>query len=172
MPQSPPPTSAAGETAPSAPPDRPSPIPWPPILLVAALLAAILLGRVVPLSWPGLDDTPARIVGLAIGAFGIALIAWAAWTMHQARTTILPHRGSDALVTSGPFWRFRNPIYLGDTMIILSLAELTKNIWYVPAGIAFALFVTFLAILPEERYLEARFGDAYRAYKARSRRWL
>ena len=161
------------ETPPApAAPDRPNTVPWPPILLGAAILAAIFLGRLAPLSWPGLDDTPARIVGVAIGALGLALIVWAAWTMHRARTTVLPHRPSDALVTSGPFWRFRNPIYLGDTMILLSLAELTKNIWFVPAAIAFALLVTLLAILPEERYLEARFGDAYRAYKARSRRWL
>ena len=171
MSSSPPPSGPLDKTAATLP-DRPSAIPWPPIILVAAILAAILLGRLMPLTWPGLDDTPARIIGLSIGALGIALIAWSGWTMHRARTTILPHRGSDALVTAGPFWRFRNPIYLGDTMIILSLAELTKNVWFVPAAIAFALLVTFLAILPEERYLEARFGDAYRTFKARSRRWL
>lgn len=171
MSPSPPPSGPLDKAA-NARPDRPSSVPWPPMLLIAAILAAIVLGRVAPLNWPGLDDTPARIVGLSIGALGIALIVWSAWTMHRAQTTILPHRGSDALVTAGPFRRFRNPIYLGDTMIILCLAELTKNVWFVPAAIAFAVLVTFLAILPEERYLEARFGDAYRTYKARSRRWL
>jgi protein-S-isoprenylcysteine O-methyltransferase Ste14 len=92
--------------------------------------------------------------------------------MYRARTTILPHRRSDALVTSGPFRRFRNPIYLGDVMVLLGLAELTKNIWFVAVAIAFAGLVTWLAILPEERHLEARFGEAWRHYKARSRRWL
>ncbi len=152
--------------------DRPSRIPWPPILLLGAIVAALTLGRLAPLGWPGLDDTPARMVGLAIGGLGIFLMLWAAWTMHRARTTILPHRRSDALVTSGPFWRFRNPIYLGDVMVLLGLAELTKNIWFVPAAILFAVLVTYLAILPEERHLEARFGDKYRDYKARSRRWI
>jgi len=155
-----------------SPADRPSRIPWPPILLASAIAGAFLLGRLAPVGWPGLDDTPARVAGLAIGALGIFLMLWAAWTMHRARTTILPHRRSDALVTSGPFWRFRNPIYLGDVMVLLGLAELTKNIWFVPAAILFAVLVTYLAILPEERHLEARFGDAYRDYKARSRRWL
>ena len=155
-----------------SPADRPSRIPWPPILLASAIAGAFLLGRLAPVGWPGLDDTPARVVGLAIGALGIFLMLWAAWTMHRARTTILPHRRSDALVTSGPFWRFRNPIYLGDVMVLLGLAELTKNIWFVPAAILFAVLVTYLAILPEERHLGARFGDAYRDYKARSRRWL
>jgi len=85
---------------------------------------------------------------------------------------VLPHRGSDALVTSGPFARFRNPIYLGDTMVLLGLAELTKNVWLVAGAAGFVALVTWLAILPEERHLEARFGEAYRAYKAGSRRWL
>lgn len=158
------------QTDPAA--NRPSWIPWPPIILVGAIISAIVLGRLAPLGWPGLDDTPARIVGLTIGALGIFLILWAAWTMHRARTTILPNRRSDALVTSGPFRRFRNPIYLGDVMVLLGLAELTKNIWFLPAAILFAVLVTYLAILPEEHHLEARFGDAYRDYKVRSRRWI
>ena len=48
--------------------DRPSRIPWPPILLLGAIVAALTLGGLAPLGWPGLDDTPARMVGLAIGA--------------------------------------------------------------------------------------------------------
>ena len=42
-----------------------------------------LLGHLAPLGWPGLDDTPARVIGLAIGALGIFLMLWAAWTMHR-----------------------------------------------------------------------------------------
>ena len=152
--------------------DRPSTVPWPPILLGAAIVGAVVLGRAAPLPWTGLDDWPARAIGLGFGGVGLALIVWAAWTMRQARTTIMPHRASDALVTSGPFRRFRNPIYLGDAMILLGLAELTKNLWFIAGAVLFGVLVTWLAILPEERHLEARFGDAYRAYKARSRRWL
>ena len=57
-------------------------------------------------------------------------------------------------------------------MILLGAAELTKNIWFVVCAALFAILVTVLAILPEERHLEARFGDDYREYKSRSRRWL
>ena len=55
---------------------------------------------------------------------------------------------------------------------LLGVAEVTKNVWFVMGAAAFALLVTWLAILPEERHLEKRFGEAYRAYKAKSRRWL
>ena len=55
---------------------------------------------------------------------------------------------------------------------MLRVAELTKNIWFVVLAAVFAVLVTWLAILPEERHLEARFGDEFRNYKARTRRWI
>lgn len=151
---------------------RPSAVPWPPLLLVAIVVMSVVMARVMPLAWPGVDDIPARILGYGFGALGIALIAWAAIAFRRAQTTILPHAGATALVTTGPFRRFRNPIYLGDTLILLSLAEITHNIWFVIAAAIFAVLVTWLAILPEERHLEAKFGETYLAYKAQSRRWI
>lgn len=151
---------------------RPSPFPWPPVLFVSTLAAAWLLDRAYPLSWPGLDDTPARIVGIGFGALGIILVLWAAWTLHSARTTVMPHKRTDHLVTSGPFRLRRNPIYLGEIFLMFGAAEFTKNVWFAILVPVFALAVTWLAILPEERHLEARFGDRWRDYKARTRRWI
>ena len=48
----------------------------------------------------------------------------------------------------------------------------THNIWFAILAIPYIPLVTWLAILPEERHLEARFGDAWRDYKARTRRWI
>ena len=152
--------------------ERPSHVPWPPILLVGVILAAIALGYLAPLPWPGLDDTPARLIGYGIGIAGIVLLAWAIVTLRQHGTTVLPDVGATSLVTSGAYWRFRNPIYLADAMILLGVAELTKNVWLVVAAVAFAVLVTWLAILPEERHLERKFGQAYLDYKAKSRRWI
>jgi protein-S-isoprenylcysteine O-methyltransferase Ste14 len=159
-------------TDPFKSPDRPSHIPWPPILLGAGVIASIALGYLAPLSWPGTNDLAARIGGVAIGAVGIALLVWAILTLRRHGTTVLPDVGATALVTDGPYRRFRNPIYLADAMILLGIAELTKNVWFVIAAAAFAALVTWLAILPEERHLERRFGKAYLDYKAKSRRWI
>lgn len=150
----------------------PSAVPWPPILLVAVVAASALLVRVYPLRWPGIDDVYARFIGLAIGAIGLALIVWAALTMWRHKTTVLPNRGVSELVTDGPFgWR-RNPIYLGDALVLLGVAEMTKNIWFAILVPVFMVLVTWLAILPEERHLEAKFGDRWRAYRDNTRRWL
>ncbi len=164
-------TASKSTTSPRAA-DTPSRIPWPPFLLLVVVATAFVLGRHSPLPWPGLDDLAARTVGISIGVAGILLAGWAAWTLHRAGTTIKPHKRADALVTTGPFQRLRNPIYVADVMILLGAAELSKNIWFVIGAVVFGVLVTVLAILPEERHLEARFGDAYRNYKQRSRRWL
>lgn len=156
-------------TADVAPPSR---IPWPPILLVCVIAGALVLERIVPLAWPGVDDLATRLVGRGIGLAGIALFAWSAWTLRRHGTTVLPDKAARVLVTDGPFRIRRNPIYLAHILILLGVAELTKNIWFVILAAAYAALVTWLAILPEERHLEARFGDAYRGYKERTRRLI
>lgn len=152
--------------------ERPSQTPWPPILLAGGVVAAIGLNYLAPLPWPGLDDAAARSIGIGAGLAGLGLLVWAILTLRKSGTTVLPDVGATHLVTSGPYWRFRNPIYLADTMMLLGVAELTKNVWLVIAAAAFAVLVTWLAILPEERHLQRRFGQAYLDYKARSRRWI
>jgi protein-S-isoprenylcysteine O-methyltransferase Ste14 len=152
--------------------DRPAAFPWPPVLLLAAALAAWLMGRALPLPWPGIDDMAARAAGIGLGVAGLSIIVWAVATLHRHGTTIMPDRGAYVLVSSGPYRFHRNPMYLGWVLVFLGLAEVTKNLWFVIAGLVFAILVTRLAIIPEERHLEARFGDAYRDYKGRTRRWI
>lgn len=152
--------------------ERPSRIPWPPLLILATVVAAVALGWVMPLPWPGIDDFPARVIGVSLGVIGLGLFVWAGATLARHETTVMPHKESTALVTTGPYAWLRNPIYLGDVLIFLGAGEITKNIWFVILAPIFATLVTWLAILPEERHLEAKFGDDYTAYKARTRRWI
>ena len=130
------------------------------------------MDRILPLSWPGLGDMPARFIGLGFGAAGLALMAWGALTLHRANTTVMPNRSVDNLVTEGAFRFRRNPIYMGETLVFLGLAELTHNVWFAVAAPLFAFAILVLAIRPEERHLEERFGQAYLDYKERTRRWF
>jgi protein-S-isoprenylcysteine O-methyltransferase Ste14 len=151
---------------------RASLVPWPPLLLAAALGAAIVLGRLYPLPWPGVGDLPAQVIGYGLGVVGVLLVAWGGVTLYRAGTTVLPHKGAGRLVTHGAFGFRRNPIYMGEVLVLLGLAQATGNIWVAIVAPLFAFFVLVLAILPEERHLEARFGEDYLAYKARTRRWF
>lgn len=152
--------------------DRPSAFPWPPVLWFGAMALAWAAQQVWPVAWPGVDDRAAHTVGWGLGIGGLGLFIWAFMTLRAAGTTILPDKGSDVLVTAGPFRRLRNPIYLAQVMILLWLAEVSKNPWFLLFAVVHGILLTALAIIPEERHLEARFGDAYADYKARSRRWI
>ena len=157
------------EHQPASAVDRPSRVPWPPILIAAAVVAAIWLGAAWPLAWPGERDLIARLVGHGIGAAGLVLLIWSVITLRRHGTTVLPDQPATVLVTDGPFRFRRNPIYIADALILLGAAELTENVWFAIVTVPLLALIYWLAILPEERHLEARFGDAYRDYKQRTR---
>ena len=92
--------------------------------------------------------------------------------MARHRTALLPGDSTRVILDRGPFGRSRNPLYLGLNALDVALALLWPSLWalvLVPLGVA-ALW--WGAVLPEERYLSAKFGDEYEEYRARVRRWL
>jgi len=115
---------------------------------------------------------PWNLVGLApIAAGGVlAVVADAQFKRH--RTTVKPFERSSALVTSGVFRYSRNPMYLGMlvTMVGVGIGLGTLMPLVVVPLLAVVLRNRF--ILAEEAMLEDAFGDDFRQYKTRTRRWL
>ncbi len=93
-------------------------------------------------------------------------------TMRRHRANILPHRAATALVTTGPFAWSRNPIYLGNTLMLIGFGLVLRNPWFLPAAAAAAVAVTHLAIRREEAHLEILFGPSWLAYRQRTARWF
>lgn len=152
---------------------RPNRIPWPPLLYLMAAAAAIVLHRMFPLPW--VEGAPLLIlaaIGLCCLCAGIAVEIVTALTFRRHRTTILPHRGAASLITEGPFAKSRNPIYLGNTILLIGAGLLSGIAWLLPAGLAAAFLVQKLAIEREERHLAAKFGSQWHDYAARTPRWL
>ena len=108
-----------------------------------------------------------RLVGL-----GLALDLWAMVTMQRQKANIMPHRAATALVITGPFGFSRNPIYLGNTLLIIGIGFLLANAWFFLAAGSAAFAVTKLAIEREEIHLAAQFGSQWTAYSAHVSRWL
>ncbi len=109
--------------------------------------------------------------GLLVGG-GVLLTLVAVVQMRQNRTTFLPHREARVIVTNGVFARSRNPIYLGDTLILLGLI-LYWSAW--PSLVLVPLFMWLITdrfILAEEQRLRDAFGPQWAAWSARTRRWL
>jgi protein-S-isoprenylcysteine O-methyltransferase Ste14 len=151
---------------------RATAVPWPPVVIAAGLVIGVLLRRYAPIAWPGMDDLPARAIGYGLGAAGVVLIGWGFLTLQRAGTTIWPNKRADRLVTEGAFRFRRNPIYMGEVLAFLGLAEVTHNIWFAILAPVLAVALYALAIRPEEQHLETRFGQAYLDYKERTRRWF
>jgi protein-S-isoprenylcysteine O-methyltransferase Ste14 len=141
----------------------------PPVWLAGALALTWLHGAWAPL---GATGAGWRLLGLGLIAAGLGLIVWAAWTMHRLRTTVVPHQDPDALVTSGPFAFSRNPIYLGDALVLAGCA-IRWQAWV--ALLLVPLFMALIArrfIAGEEARLVRHFGAAFESYASSVRRWI
>ncbi len=153
--------------------DRPNSIPWPPMIYVGFAIASVLLHKLMPLGWPsGAFRIVLAAIGLCLICAGIALELVTALIFRRHRTTILPNRGATTLITEGPFAKSRNPIYLGNTFLLLGAGLLSGIAWFIPAALSAAFATQKLAIEREERHLGARFGKAWEDYAARTPRWL
>ncbi|WP_306119968.1 MULTISPECIES: isoprenylcysteine carboxylmethyltransferase family protein [unclassified Roseitalea] len=153
--------------------ERPNTVPWPPILLVTSLLIGFALDARVPLGWPaGMWGDLTGGLGLFLIVIAIIIDIGAMRTMFTARTTILPHRGSDRLVTGGIFRFSRNPIYVANALLLIGIGLFVGNLWLLAMAVINAIATQKLAIEREEAHLEARFGKTYRDYKKKVNRWL
>jgi protein-S-isoprenylcysteine O-methyltransferase Ste14 len=142
----------------------------PPLLYVLPLLAGLGLRTVLPgIPLPRLLR---RVLGVLLVGGGGGLMAWFVGNMRQAETPINPAKPVTALVTEGPFEVSRNPAYLGMATMYAGLALLVNALSSLIALPVVLLVVTKVVIEREEPYLERRFGDEYRDYRARVRRWL
>ncbi len=109
-------------------------------------------------------------LGLAVSGFLLDLLAMSALVRH--RTAILPNMGSSALVSGGVYAYTRNPIYLGNTILFFGFALALRWGWLAIVTPFTIILVSRLAIQREEKHLAARFGDEWRAYSTRVRRWI
>jgi protein-S-isoprenylcysteine O-methyltransferase Ste14 len=152
---------------------RPNRLPWPPIIILAAIVISLLLNVVYPLPWFGqpLSSILSALGWLMIAAF-IALNISAIRAMRRAGTTVRPDRGTDHLVTDGVFSLTRNPLYVAGTALVLGIGLVSGIVWCVLLAIVAAFAVQKLAIEREERHLQARFGETYMDYARRVRRWI
>ena len=141
----------------------------PPLIYAVPLAAGLVLQRFVPQT--ALPDTWARILGpslVLLGFFGLPAIV----AFRRVGTPPQPWRPSTTLVTSGPYLISRNPMYVGFTLLYAGITLWVNTVWPLLALPVILLVMQRGVIQREEAYLERRFGEEYRTYRARVRRWL
>lgn len=150
---------------------RPRTLILPPAPYAAAILGGWWLDRRVhalPLDLGAVT----RPLGWLLLALGLALFIWTLVTFRRHRTTVNPYQAASSLCTEGPFRFSRNPIYVGDWFILAGVSLLLATGWPLVFAPLIWAMLRYGVIRHEEAHLEARFGDAYRDYRSRVRRWL
>ena len=154
--------------------DTPGVIAFPPLIYGAGIVAGLVLHQLWPL--PVLPaDHPAglryALAGAPIAA-ALALVVWALPQFRRLGTSVSVHQPSTALITTGPYRFTRNPLYLALALIQAGIAVAADQLWIAVLLLPALLVVRSGVIAREERYLERKFGQPYRDYCARVRRWL
>ena len=151
--------------------DAPSFRIWPPVALGVPLVTGFVLKGTIgdPFSLDRAWSLPAG------SALCLAFALWNGWAlrlMAVRKTALLPGGSSRVILAEGPFGISRNPLYVGLIALDAGIALLWPSAWaliLVPVGV---VLLRWGAILPEERYLTAKFGAEYTAYQQRVRRWF
>ena len=146
-------------------------IAYPPLVFIAALGIGWFLNWLIPLLLPS-PLYAVRIAGGILILAGSALGFWGVHALHRAGTAVRPNRPVSSLVTDGPYRYTRNPLYIGLTADYLGITLSTGVLWLLVTLVPGLAVMHWIIVRREEQFLEAKFGDAYRDYKARVRRWI
>jgi protein-S-isoprenylcysteine O-methyltransferase Ste14 len=145
----------------------------PPLLFLAALLIGFAADRLLPLPLPVPQiDLILWIIAAALILIGSALFAAGVRNFVRASTPVPTNEPARALVTTGIHGRTRNPIYLGFFLVYGGIGVAAWSPWILILTLPLATTIRYGVVAREEAYLERRFGDDYRDYKSRVRRWL
>jgi protein-S-isoprenylcysteine O-methyltransferase Ste14 len=142
----------------------------PLLLLGIAIILTALLGWLWPL--PFFAKAPSRFIGGALFVGGLLFGLPAFRGMRRAGTSPDPRRPSTALVEEGTYRLTRNPMYVGMLIAYAGLFIFLRSPWFVVFLPLLIWMLTRWVILPEESYLQQRFGEEYLSFKARVRRWI
>jgi len=152
-------------------PDNANTLVRPPIALVMAFIAGLALDWISPLPFVPVG-LPHVWAGAGVLVLGLALVIWAIRTLKAGGTPVQGYKPTSAIIDRGPYSFTRNPIYGGMFVGLAGLAVAFDTLWLLAALVVFFAIVRFGVVAREEAYLERKFGDAYREYRGRVRRWL
>lgn len=148
----------------------------PILLFPTALAAGFALDHLLRLPFPILKVGPVHWIAVVVAGslivVGVAVFAAGVRGFARAATPLPTNQPARALVTTGVYRWTRNPVYLAFFLVYVGIGLAVRSPWILILVVPLALLLRYGVVAREETYLERRFGDAYRAYKARVRRWL
>ena len=151
--------------------DNPGVIAFPPFIwLVNAVISVLVHFFLIQL--PIMSYGACLVCGIVLVILAPTLALWALVTMKAAGTNVAPAKPALTIERNGPFRFTRNPMYLALCLVQAGIGFLLNDWITLLFVVPLALVLHFGVILPEERYLEAKFGEQYLALKREVRRWI
>jgi protein-S-isoprenylcysteine O-methyltransferase Ste14 len=142
----------------------------PPLLYGGVILFVLFLRWFWPL--PMFSHPTNLWIGGVLLVLGVAIVATGRRAMKSGGTNVDPYKPSTAIVQSGLFRFTRNPLYLGLTLLYLGLTIMFNTWWGFVLLVPVVLIMHWGVVRREEVYLERKFGDSYRGYRSRVRRYF
>ena len=143
---------------------------YPPFMVLIGIGAQLLIGQIAPVS--SIIGLGLQSLGVVLLIAGLAAILLTARAFSKEETTIIPDGEPSSLMQNGLFAYSRNPIYVGMAIVLTGSALLSGTYWSLLVPLVFVIAVQQIWIVKEEENMEAEFGQHYRDYKQRVRRWL
>jgi protein-S-isoprenylcysteine O-methyltransferase Ste14 len=145
----------------------------PILLFPAAILTGLILDRVLPLPFAIASlGTAHWVASTVLILCGLVLFAAGVRNFSRAETPVPTNQPARVLVTTGIHGWTRNPIYLGFFLTYAGIGSGLQSPWMLILTLPLVLTIRYGVVAREEAYLERRFGDAYRDYQSRVRRWI
>ncbi len=143
-----------------------------PLLVVFCLGGGWVAHHIHPVHFLPDLGIAAPILGATLCASALTIGLAGVREFHRHKTPTSPFKPTTALVTSGVFGRTRNPMYLGLVVLVLGVAIAVNSLAFLLAAVFLGVLLQLAVIRPEERFMTARFGEAFQTYRSRTRRWL
>lgn len=154
--------------------NRMSALKWidlPPVWLVGFLVIAWVQSSRQSLGL-GFGGGWAQFVGGLLVGGGILLMVLALVEFRRHRTTPVPHHTPDRMIQSGIFSRTRNPIYLGDALVLTGLILRWDAVLALPLVPIFVWMIEKRFVIPEENRMRRVFRADFARYTEKVRRWI
>ncbi|MFI0472670.1 methyltransferase family protein [Halomonas sp. HMF6819] len=145
----------------------------PPVILVL-FTASLMWTLAVAVPSLGFTLSASPLVALVFAATGIAFALLGVWEFRSAGTTVDPRvpNQSVSLVVRGVYRISRNPMYVGFLLVLSAWVIFLSNLASLVLLPAFVIYMNRFQIVPEERHMREKFGESYRQYEAKVRRWV
>lgn len=144
----------------------------PPLIYILIFLFGLFLQKKISINDFVFHLQTTKIVGISLLVISLFFLITSLQKFFQTKNTLILIKPASSLQTNGIYKLSRNPMYVGLAIIYLGITCFIGNWWNIILFPVLLLIIQEYIINREEQYLNRRFGQEYRNYKSKVKRWL